>query len=346
MIKVAINGYGTIGKRVADAVTAQDDMEIVGVVKTRPTFEARIAQIKGYVLYTATEQNLEYFRKVGIEVNGTLDELLKEADIVVDATPGGIGEQYKKLYEKHGIKAIWQGGEKHQLAGLSFNSEANYHEAVGKDFVRVVSCNTTGIIRVLYALDNAYGVKKARITLMRRSTDPGDIKKGPINALVPDPVKLPSHHGDDVNYILKDIDITTVAVKASTTLMHLHALNIELKEKCSEDDIIKLFEERPRIRLVSTNDGIKSTAQAMELAKDLGRPRGDMWENVVWEDSISINNTELYFFQAIHQEADVVPENVDAIRALLELENDGLSSIKKTNKALGILKSNTVFQTH
>ena len=35
--KIAINGYGTIGKRVADAVTAQDDMEIAGVVKTSPT---------------------------------------------------------------------------------------------------------------------------------------------------------------------------------------------------------------------------------------------------------------------------------------------------------------------
>jgi len=27
MIKVAVNGYGTIGKRVADAVAAQPDME-------------------------------------------------------------------------------------------------------------------------------------------------------------------------------------------------------------------------------------------------------------------------------------------------------------------------------
>ena len=33
-IKVAINGFGTIGKRVADAVDAQDDMEIIGVTKT------------------------------------------------------------------------------------------------------------------------------------------------------------------------------------------------------------------------------------------------------------------------------------------------------------------------
>ncbi len=334
--KVAINGYGTIGKRVADAVSVQDDMEIIGVVKTRPSFEARIAREKGYAIYAAAKENIDEFKKSKIDVSGTLDDLLDEAEIVIDATPGDTGEEYKKLYEKHGVKAIWQGGEEHELAGFSFNSEANYREAFGRNLARVVSCNTTGLVRVLYALDSAYGVKKARVTLMRRAADPNDIKTGPINALVPDPIKLPSHHGPDVNSILPDIDITTMAVKTSTTLMHLHALNIELKKDCSEDDIIKLFGERPRIRLVSSKDRIKSTAEVMELAKDMGRPRGDMLENVVWKDSISINKGELYFFQAIHQESDVVPENVDAIRALLELEKDGMKSIRKTNKALGI----------
>lgn len=334
--KVAINGYGTIGKRVADAVAAQDDMEIAGVVKTKPSFEARIAQEKGYDLYVPAKENLELFKKSKIDVSGTLIELLDKADIVIDATPGDTGEEYKKLYEKHGVKAIWQGGEEHELTGFSFNSEANYHDALGRELARVVSCNTTGLVRVLYALDTAFGVRKARVTLMRRAADPNDIKTGPINALMPDPIKLPSHHGTDVNSILPKIDITTMAVKTSTTLMHLHALNIELKKACSEDDIIKVFEKRPRIMLVSSKDRIKSTAEAMELAKDMGRPRGDMWENVVWRDSIAINKGELYFFQAIHQESDVVPENVDAIRAMLEMEKDGGRSIKKTNKALGI----------
>jgi glyceraldehyde-3-phosphate dehydrogenase (NAD(P)) len=307
------------------------------VVKTKPSFEARIAQEKGYELYVSSKENLELFKKSRIDVSGTLNELLDKADIVIDATPGGTGADYKKLYEKHGVRAVWQGGEEHELAGFSFNSEANYHDALGRDFARVVSCNTTGLVRVLYALDTEYGVKKARVTLMRRAADPNDVKTGPINALVPDPIKLPSHHGPDVNSVLPDIDITTMAVKTSTTLMHLHALNIELKKTCSEDDIIKVFEERPRIRLVSSKDRIKSTAEAMEFAKDLGRPRGDMWENVVWKDSISFNKGELYFFQAIHQESDVVPENVDAVRAMLEMENDGMKSIEKTNKALGIV---------
>ena len=334
--KVAINGYGTIGKRVADAVAAQDDMKVAGVVKTRPSFEARLAVEKGYALYAASKENLDDFRKSKIDVSGTLEDLLERADIVIDATPGDTGEEYKKLYEKHGVKAIWQGGEEHELTGFSFNSEANYHDALGRQFARVVSCNTTGLVRVLYALDSEYGVRKARVTLMRRAADPADIKTGPINALVPDPIKLPSHHGPDVNSILHDIDITTMAVKTSTTLMHLHALNIELEKKCSEDEIIKLLRSRPRIRLVSSKDRIKSTAEVMEYAKDMGRPRGDMWENIVWKDSIAINKGELYFFQAIHQESDVVPENVDAIRALLEIEKEGVRSIKKTNKALGI----------
>lgn len=333
--KVAINGYGTVGKRVADAVAAQDDMEVVGVVKTRPSFEARIVLEKGFMLYTATKENLEDFKKSKIDVSGTLEELLDKADIVVDCTPDGIGEKNKLLYEKVGIKAIWQGGEEHEIAGFSFNAFANYDEAIGRDFTRVVSCNTTGLTRVLYLLDKAFGIDKARITLIRRAADPNDIKTGPINAIVPD-IQMPSHHGPDVQTILPHINIATVAVKVPTTLMHLHAINMKCANKCSSEDIIDLFSQSSRIRLVSGKSGIKSTAQIFELGRDIGRPRNDMWENNIWKDSISIYDNEAYFFQAIHQECVTVPENIDAIRAMMEIEKDGKKSIEKTNKALGI----------
>lgn len=336
--RVAINGLGTVGKRVAEAVQAQKDMIVVGVVKATPDVWARIAAEK-YNLFVPTKKDIEIFEKAGIEVLGTLEELLDKADIVVDGTPGKLGEEYKKLYQKHGVKAIWQGGEEHELTGFSFNSEANYKDAIGRQFARVVSCNTTGLVRVLYALDTAFGIKKARATLIRRAADPKDIKTGPINAIAFE-TKNPSHHGPDVNSILPEIDITTVAVKVPTTLMHGHAINVEFKGRIpTAEEVIKLFSERSRIRLVSKKpDKIGSTAEAMELAKELKRPRGDMWENVVWKDSIAINKKELYFFQAIHQESDIVPENIDAIRAMCGLEKDGKKSIAKTNEALGIGK--------
>jgi glyceraldehyde-3-phosphate dehydrogenase (NAD(P)) len=48
-------------------------------------------------------------------------------------------------------------------------------------------------------------------------------------------------------------------------------------------------------------------------------------------------DNELFYMQAIHQESDVVPENVDVIRAMLELESEADKSIAKTNKNMGIL---------
>ena len=83
VVKVAINGYGTIGKRVADAVTKQDDMEIVGVTKTRPTIEADLAIEKGFPLYAVAEEFEKRFIDAGIPIEkGALPVLLKKADIV------------------------------------------------------------------------------------------------------------------------------------------------------------------------------------------------------------------------------------------------------------------------
>ena len=58
---IGINGYGTIGKRVADAVTAQDDMKIVGVTKRTPDYEAKAAVERGYDLYISVPEREEQF---------------------------------------------------------------------------------------------------------------------------------------------------------------------------------------------------------------------------------------------------------------------------------------------
>ena len=172
--------------------------------------------------------------------------------------------------------------------------------------------------------------------MIRRVVDPKEDKKGLVNGIMPDPVKLPSHHGPDVQTVLPHIDITTVAFKVPTTLMHVHSLNVQLKEKVSEDDVIDVFEKEPRITLVSKDEGFTSTTKIIEWAREL-RLRYDLFENVVWKDSIAVVDNELYFTQAIHQEAIVVPENIDAIRAMFEMAEKE-ESIRKTNESLEIGK--------
>ena len=47
MYKVGVVGYGTIGKRVADAVLKQKDMELIGVTGNSYNYKMEIANAKG-----------------------------------------------------------------------------------------------------------------------------------------------------------------------------------------------------------------------------------------------------------------------------------------------------------
>src|SRR5213592_1689599 len=251
--KIAINGYGTIGKRVADAVAAQDDMRVAGVAKTKPDFEAKLAIRKGYPLYAPNADVASKFEKAGVKTAGTLEDLAKAADLVVDCTPEESG--YKSLYEKAGVKAIWQGGEDHGLTNLSFNAAANYEECLGARFVRVPSCNTTGLIRTLYPLDAHFGVVSVLAVMVRRATDPGDSKKGPINAIEPE-LEMPSHHGPDVQSVLPKLNIHTIAVKVPTTIMQLHTVIVDLKKAASAEAVLDVWKRVPRVAFVSGGDGV------------------------------------------------------------------------------------------
>jgi glyceraldehyde-3-phosphate dehydrogenase (NAD(P)) len=255
------------------------------------------------------------------------------ADIVIDCTPKK--SDYIKKYKKAGKKAIFQGGEKHELTGLSFNALANYDKAIGADYVRVVSCNTTGLCRTLYPLDEAYGIDNVIAVMIRRAADPWDSKNGPINAIEP-VLKVPSHHGPDVQSVMPNLNIQTTAVKVPTTIMHLHSVVVKLKGKTSTEEIIDIWAKTPRVKFVCAKHGIKSTAQIMELAKDMGAKRSDLYEIAVWKDGVHVVDNVLYYYQAIHQESDVVPENIDAIRAMCNIETDNMKSIKKTDSAMGI----------
>ncbi|BAA30950.1 phosphorylating glyceraldehyde-3-phosphate dehydrogenase [Pyrococcus horikoshii] len=332
-VKVGVNGYGTIGKRVAYAVTKQDDMELIGITKTKPDFEAYRAKELGIPVYAASEEFIPRFEKEGFEVAGTLNDLLEKVDIIVDATPGGIGAKNKPLYEKAGVKAIFQGGEKADVAEVSFVAQANYEAALGKNYVRVVSCNTTGLVRTLSAIreyaDYVYAV------MIRRAADPNDTKRGPINAIKPT-VEVPSHHGPDVQTVIP-INIETMAFVVPTTLMHVHSVMVELKKPLTKDDVIDIFENTTRVLLFEKEKGFDSTAQIIEFARDLHREWNNLYEIAVWKESINIKGNRLFYIQAVHQESDVIPENIDAIRAMFELA-DKWDSIKKTNKSLGILK--------
>ncbi|MGA9838812.1 MAG: type II glyceraldehyde-3-phosphate dehydrogenase [Thermoplasmata archaeon] len=335
-VRVAVNGYGTIGKRVADAVTKQPDMELVGVAKTRPSFEARRAVEKGYPLYLAGDGKSADFDAAGLPLAGTIQDLLGRVDVVVDAAPDKIGKENRKLYDAAEVRAVFQGGEKAEIAEASFNAHGNYAAGRGKRVLRVVSCNTTGIARAASVLLPRWGVDRWDVTLVRRAADPPESKKGPINGILPT-LQLPSHHGPDVRTIFPDLPIATTALVVPTTLMHVHVNHVRLHTAPKDGaEVLAAFRKTPRFLLFAPWERVDGTPQVMEFGRDRGIGFNDVMENVLWQEGLRLDGPDLYFFQAIHQESVVVPENIDAIRAMFDLAPDGPSSVAITDRALGL----------
>lgn len=337
MIKVGINGYGTIGRRIAHAINLQQDMTVVGIVKTKPDYISRIAS-KTFNVFVNDSSSMTSFENNGIKVKGNLEDLIDSVDVIIDSTPEGVGEKNKELYSQKGVRAIFQGGEKSSIAEASFNAYASFEKAQGKKFVRVVSCNTTGLARTLYPVKNRFGLKHVDATLIRRATDPNDSRKGPINAIEPS-LKIPSHHAPDLKTVMGEISVETVALKVPTTLMHVHVIKAELEQDASRDEVIEEWMKYKRIIGVHGREGITSTAQIMDAAREIMSDRSDLYEIAVWGESIVVNGQSLRYIQAVHQESDVIPENVDAVRAMFETE-DRERSIEITDKSLGIGRRN------
>jgi glyceraldehyde-3-phosphate dehydrogenase (NAD(P)) len=334
--RVLVNGYGVIGKRIADAIAAQADMELVGIADVVSDWRINIAAARGYRVFASTANAIDTMRAAGVALAGQLDDVLGEVDVVADATPKKVAAANFERYQAAGVKSIFQGGEKHSLTGHSFVAQANYASALGRSATRVVSCNTTSIVRTLGALRDAGLLRKARGVLVRRATDPWESDHtGVMNTVVPEHV-IPSHQGPDAQTVVPELDVVTIAVVAAHTMSHLHAWSVELTRPSSKDEVLDVFRAAPRIAFLRADQGLVALNSTHELMADLGRPRGDMWEVGLWEDSLTVQGEELFYNYQVYNQAIVVPETIDAIRALTGIEEDGYASIARTDAALGL----------
>lgn len=335
-VLVAINGYGVIGKRVADAVSAQKDMTVVGISDVAADWRLRSAKAKNYPVFGAAEEHLLSMRAAGLAPLGVLSDLLEIADLVVDCTPKHVAAKNIPRYRSRGIKFIVQGGESHSVTGHSFNSEQNYPSALGRDSTRVVSCNTTSIVRTLSTLKRAGLLKRARGTLLRRATDPWESHRGGImNTLLPER-DIPSHQGPDAQTVDPELDVLTMAVKVPETIAHLHYWAVQLTRPSNREEVLQALKTSSRIAFPKFDEGLEGINSVKELMADLGRPHDNLYEVAIWEEMLTVREDEAFYAYMVDNQAIVIPETIDAIRALTELEEDPLASIARTNTSLGI----------
>ncbi len=335
-VRVGVAGYGVIGNRVAAGVALQEDMELVGVADVAPTLAVRALKERGmpFPLFAAVPGAEAVLEEAGIPVTGSFDDLLGEVDIMLDAAPGGIGAKNKEHYVRVGVKAVFQGGESAEVADVFFHGTANYKRGLGVDYLKLTSCNTTGLVRAVDAIHQIAGVSKAFITIIRRVADPGDTHRGLTNVLQVEPI--PNHQAVDLMHIIPEIDATGMLIHTPVTHGHIITLSVTPKQKMSVADALEAFRGYPRIKVVRIADGFDSNSSLFQWARYLENPRADMYEIGLWEEMVGMSGDDVVFAINIPQESVTIPETIDAVRAAMEMQVTGDEAVAATDGYLGI----------
>lgn len=70
--------------------------------------------------------------------------------------------------------------------------------------------------------------------------------------------------------------------------------------------------------------------------RDLGNPRGDMYEIGLWEDSVVETGNDIMYAINIPQESVTIPETIDAVRAAMAMQTTRDEGTAATNQYLNM----------
>jgi glyceraldehyde-3-phosphate dehydrogenase type II len=101
-------------------------------------------------------------------------------------------------------------------------------------------------------------------------------------------------------------------------------------------DVLEAFRRSSRIALIRIGDGLVAFNAVKELMADRGRPHDNLYEVALWADMLRVQDDELFYAYMVDNQAIVIPEPIDAIRALSGIVRDANESIAKTNATLGV----------
>lgn len=345
MKKVFVNGYGSIGSRIAQFISDDKDIEVAGVGKYSPDEKVTDAISRGFKVYVPKDK-MDVFKN--FKVAGSIEDIVPNCDLIIDASPGGLGYVNKKtLYEPVNARAIFQGGEKitgeKSVAQIIFNSRVNYDKVFDKQFIMQGSCNVTGMGRIIQPLKEKYGkrIKRLDATLLRRWADLDDTKTEIKDSI--EWTRKPHHDEDVKDYMGADTPLFIRVFKVPTRQMHVHLMDIRFDGPApSASEINDLYKNEYG---VATLYGVKGTKDIRDFAESIKFHFKDTNMIHIHADLTEVQDDMVKITYSDDQTGIVVPENHLLMQAML-FKRSRADAFKHTEELFHMQEKKKLLEEH
>lgn len=340
MVKVFINGYGNIGRRLASALKKDKEISLLGIAKYTID-EEKLKDLKNRFDVYVPENLVHKFKN---SVSGSIRAAVSESDLVLDAGKEGDGYNNKiKLYKPMGKPAIFQGGEERHggkaVAEMIHNSRVNYHDASGKQYIIQGSCNVSGMGKIMQPLIEKFGdeIQRFDVTLVRRWADLEDSKE------VKDSIQWDKnpHHQEDVKDFIPHAKLYVEAFKVPSRMMHLHQMVVRFHSKApSKDQILDVFTKEFAVAILNS---AKGTADVRMKAIELGFEHGDTNMVHIHQDILRVQGETLKIVYSDDQTGLVIPENHLLLQSMI-MRRPRSEAIRKTDGLFRISEKKRILE--
>ena len=296
-LKIAINGFGRIGRCVARIAAQRDDVEIVAI-NDMASMDMMLYLLKNDSVHGTFGSNVEQVDDNHISIDNQKIRIFSDrdpknlkfadcgAEMVLECTGVFLTQESAQIHIDNGVEKVLFSAPSKDTATDTFVMGVNEEKYNGQKIVSNASCTTNCLGPVARVLDDAFGIDKGLMTTIHSYTNDQNI--------------LDVKHSKDKRRAragaINMIPTTTGAAKAISLVMpqlkgRLHGqsvrvptpdvsmvdLNVVVKRETTKEEVTKVFNEAAQSRL----KGLLLMDKEMRVSQDFV---GCEYSSIVAED--------------------------------------------------------------
>lgn len=313
-VKVAITGFGRIGRCVARLISDIDDVELVCVNDTTDR-EMTKYLLKYDSVHGAFGKDVELLDDDYIQIGDMKVKFLNDrdpkklnfsdfgAEILLECTGAFYTQEKSQPYLDNGIKKVIFSAPAKDKATATFVMGVNEEKYNGENIISNASCTTNGLAPIVKVLDDALGVEHGLLTTVHSYTNDQNIldvkhSKDPRRARAAAVNLIPTSTGaaKAVGLVLPHLNgkLNGQAIRVPTPNVSMIDLNVTVKKDTTIEEVNKLFADAqismPNIILVDNDKRVSSDFVGCDIssiiASDLTQVIGGNFVKVMaWYDN-------------------------------------------------------------
>ncbi len=185
-LKIAINGFGRIGRCVARIAATRDDVEIVAI-NDMASMDMMLYLLKNDSVHGAFQNEVEQIDDENIEIDGQRIRIFNDrdpknlkfaeygADMVLECTGVFLTQDSAQVHIDNGVEKVLFSAPSKDTQTDTFVMGVNEELYAGQKIISNASCTTNCLGPVAKVLDDAFGIQKGLMTTIHSYTNDQNI---------------------------------------------------------------------------------------------------------------------------------------------------------------------------